>query len=278
MESIRIRKTKRKNTKTKTKRRKRVEINKKRRKEVITRRKRSFLVNLMVKMGRKPQMRRNFWKNLKVAVGRSLSRKRRVGIKIEAVFQVRRTLLGTFQVLTGRRSARIVIRLKILGILNLCRSWRGGSEMKVLELQANWQISLWVLTGKEMRDWSVLWLRLPTNRLKRKKSPREVMIGGSMCKGSRRRPELVEMLWFRTLLRQLKLKLKGSPNKWRIIPRSEGRGKKRLKKKKVIIKPRISAKIKTERRKVTAKIRIGTKRRRRRRRRKVNIGIWSWIT
>ncbi|XP_039050225.1 uncharacterized protein LOC120191324 [Hibiscus syriacus] len=149
--------------------------------------------------------------------------------------------------------------------------------MKVQELEANWWICLRVVTGKRMREWSVLLLRLLINWLKRRKRPRKVMIGSSMCKESGRKRELVEMIWFRTFLQQIKLELKGSPIKWRIMPRDTGKGKKKPKKKEMI-KSGINARINTERRKVTEKIRIGTKRRRRRLRRKVNIGIWRWIT
>lgn len=128
MESIKIRKTKKKNTETK--RRKRIEI--KRKIEVISPMRRSFMVFQGFKMGRKSQMRRYFMENLKVKVGTSSFRKRKVGIKTEAVPWMRRSMLDNFWVIMGKRLARIAISLKISGILNLCKG--GGSEMKVQEL------------------------------------------------------------------------------------------------------------------------------------------------
>lgn len=131
MESIKIRKTKKKNTeKKRRKRRKRIEI--KRKIEVISPMRRSFMVFQGVKMGRKSQMRIYFLENLKVKVGTSLFRKRKIGIKTEAVPWMRRSMLDNFWVIMGKRLARIAISLKISGILNLCKG--GGSEMKVQEL------------------------------------------------------------------------------------------------------------------------------------------------
>lgn len=128
MESIKIRKTKKKNTETK--RRKRIEI--KRKIEVISPMRRSFMVFQGFKMGRKSQMRRYFMENLKVKVGTSSFRKRKVGIKTEAVPWMTRSMLDNFWVIMGKRLARIAISLKISRILNLCKG--GGSEMKVQEL------------------------------------------------------------------------------------------------------------------------------------------------
>lgn len=114
------------------------------------------------------------------------------------------------------------------------------------------QRSLWLTTKSEMSKWSDWWLRLPTRQLKGWKRTREVMIVGWMCKESGRIQALVEMLWSRTLVVQLKLELKGSLDKRTIIPRGGEKGKKKPKKKKAMIS--------TRRKKAMGKRRIGTER------------------
>jgi hypothetical protein len=256
MESIGIRKTKRKSIERK---RRRIEIRIKT--KVVPQMKRDFWGKLRLTMEEtEPQMKGKFLGNLMVE--RCALRRGRKGIWIKIVSLVTKKLLDSFQVITVRSSFKTAICLTNLRSPNLYNSWARGPERKT---ESSSLRSSLIQMQKEMREWLDWWQRPLAIGLTEKRRTREMMIERWMGKESGMRQDLLQVL--RVFLEHSRLKLMECQDHWRKTMRRRWKGKIRPNKRKA----RINVKIK--RKKAKRRIKSGIKRRKKRRklRRKASI-------
>jgi hypothetical protein len=278
MESIGIRKTKRKSIERKRRRiEKKVAHQMKRdfrgklsltMEEIKPQVKGNFLGNLSISMEIKPWMAGNFQRNLRVMVERLLLRRVRKGMRRGIASLVRRNLLANFQVTMVRSSFKLTaIYLTIIGILNLYKSWEREPEMKTKTSSLR---SFLVKMQKGMREWSDWWRKPLATGLMEKKRTREMMVETWMVKESGMKQDLMAVL--RAFLQHFKVDVMRRQEHWRKTLR-RWKGRISPNKRKAIINASIKRKKAKRRRKSGIRRRKG----RRNQRRKVSIRRTSKI-